>query len=126
MNGQSLNIMKEFLKPVKSETTESIFSIPNDIQYIELKIMFVLSIYVTNATRKPIKMRLIPSIIHSIVMIYLLSGDISPKLPTTFLVGNRCAAPHPNTINEPIYIKISPAIFAPPFHFIYIIDLLNP
>lgn len=44
---------------------------------------------VTSATRQPTKARLIPSPTHSIVMMRLLSWDISPKPRTTPLVGNR-------------------------------------
>jgi hypothetical protein len=46
----------------------------------------------------PIKISAIPSIIHSMVMILLLSTDISPNPETTDLVGKRWATPQ-NEIN---------------------------
>jgi hypothetical protein len=56
---------------------------------------------VTAATMAAIKMRHTPSMIHSIVMILLLSTDMSPNPLTTDRVGNRWAAPQTRRKAEP-------------------------
>jgi hypothetical protein len=56
-----------------------------------------------HAHNNPIKIKNIPSMIHSIVKIRLLSLDILPKLLITDLVGNKCAIPQIIVNDEPIY-----------------------
>jgi hypothetical protein len=53
------------------------------------------------ALTEPIKIRATPSIIHSIVIILLLSMDISPNPETTDLVGKRWAIPQNEMNAEP-------------------------
>jgi hypothetical protein len=59
-------------------------------------------IKVDPAHKTPIKIKKIPSIIHSIVMIRLLSVVISPKFLTTDFVGNKCAIPQIMVNIEPM------------------------
>ena len=101
INGQSLNAMNAFLYPVNNETSESAFKAPNDVQYTPRETRLFGSRYVTSAMRTPMNMRATPSVIHSIVMMRLLSSEISPKAETTFRVGNKWAMPQPNVKNEP-------------------------
>jgi hypothetical protein len=56
---------------------------------------------VTIALIDPIKIRAIPSTIHSMVIIRLLSTDISPNPETTDLVGKRWATPQNDITAEP-------------------------
>jgi len=108
INGQSLNAMNEFLNPVNNETMDKTFRAANEVQYTALETKLVRSRYVATATRRPIKIRATPSVIHSIVIMRLLSNEMSPKPRTTFRVGNRCAIPQPNSRNEPIYVRTAP------------------
>jgi hypothetical protein len=64
--------------------------------------MFSSPMYVTPATINPIKIIATPSIIHSIVIMFLLSADMSPNPLTTFAVGIRWATPHIKVTVAPI------------------------
>jgi len=83
-------------------------NIPADILYIRAETGFCEpAITVTRNTSRPMKHKVIPSDAHSIVIILVLSSDISPKPLTTDLVGMICAVPHIKIIAEPIYSRIS-------------------
>jgi hypothetical protein len=111
MIGHNLNAMNEFLKPVNSETTDNTFRTTMVLVYTAFERRDVPSKYVVIPTRRPMKIRATPSVIHSIVIMRLLSIEISPKPWTTLDVGNRCAIPQPNSNKEAAYIKIDATIF---------------
>ena len=76
------------LAPVNTERIAIMKSIPDEIQKIIRGISVEISPkIVTKRTKIPIKMKVIPSAIHSIVIMCLLSLEISPKPLTMFLVG---------------------------------------
>ena len=95
IKGHSLKGMKLILKPVNMETIARTRSSIDEIKYTALDKALKGSIKVTAATSKPMKNSDTPSTIHSIVMIRLLSGLMSPKLSTTDFVGNRISGLFP-------------------------------
>lgn len=96
-------------------------NIPADILYTRAETGFCEpAIAVTSNTSKPIKHKVIPSAAHSIVIILVLSSDISPKPLTTDLVGMICAMPHMKISAEPIYSRIS-TLSKPPENKLYAI-----
>jgi hypothetical protein len=101
IKGHSLNGRKLILNPVKNETKAKIRRTTTELRYIAKEIELVWSIAVTTTLMDPIKIRAIPSIIHSIVMIRLLSAEISPNPATTDFVGKRWAIPQNEMKAEP-------------------------
>ena len=98
--GHSLNGKKFTRNPVNTER----IAIENNIPIINVKTFFAnllfVSDFVTTMVNIPRKIKVNPSMIHSIVIISLLSKEISPKSSTTPAVGNRCAIPH-NRVSIP-------------------------
>jgi len=94
--------------PVNEVHIAMTINIPADIRYKRVETEFCEpTIAVISNTSRPIKHKVIPSAAHSIVIILVLSSDISPKPLTTDLVGMICAMPHIKIIAEPIYNEIS-------------------
>jgi hypothetical protein len=93
INGQSLYMKKEALKPVKREINDRVFKNPNVSQYTVLEIELSESMYVINPIRRPMKIRVAPSTIHSIVRTCRLSVARSPNPFTTGWVAARWAIP---------------------------------
>ena len=87
--GHSRNGRKLILNPVNRDMTDRIIRHPEEIMYTTVEMVFLGSIAVIKATRKPINIRATPSIIHSIAMIFRLSELISPKPRMIDFVGNR-------------------------------------
>lgn len=77
--GHSLNGRKLILNPVNNDMTVRIIRQADDDRYTAVDIMFCASIAVVIATRDPININAMPSIIHSMAMILRLSVLISPK-----------------------------------------------
>jgi len=69
--------MKSILNPVNKETTARIRRKHDAIIYVAIDMMLDGSINVTTATSTPTNIKAIPSIIHSIVIMFLLSWLIS-------------------------------------------------
>lgn len=91
------------LAPVKDERIAIITSTAEEIQKTIWGISVVTSPkIVTKITSVPIKMKVIPSAIHSIFIICLLSLDISPNPLTIDLVGKMWAIPQTIIKPEPI------------------------
>jgi hypothetical protein len=86
--------------------TDRVFSMTKTIPYTVLEITLVQSRKVTLKTTTAIKMRAAPSVIHSMVIILLLSVDMSPNPLTTDRVGNRWAMPQKSRRQDAIYSKI--------------------
>ena len=93
INGQSLKGKKSTLNPVNRDKT----AMENNMKAIErrtiLDNLLSVSILVTITVRSPRKISVMPSVIHSIFIIILLSNDMLPKSLTTFAVGKRCEMP---------------------------------
>ena len=100
--GHSLNGIKFTRNPVNTERTAIAIKIPA----IKVKTFFAnllsVSDHVTIVINNPIKIKAKPSKIHSIVIISLLSKEISPKSLTIPAVGNRWATPHTRVSNPEI------------------------
>jgi hypothetical protein len=91
--GHSLNGKHFILKPAKNKTTVRIRRQSAEILYTIVQIIFLGSITVTVAIIVPINISASPSVIHSIIIMFLLSALISPKSCTTFFVEKKCAKP---------------------------------
>jgi hypothetical protein len=89
MKGHNLKGRKRILNPVMNETTDRIFNTTTDNQYTTCETGLVKSVIVTAATRAPIKTRVTPSTIHSMVMTRLLSRDTLPNPRTMPAVAAR-------------------------------------
>jgi len=93
ISGQSLNGKKSTLNPVNKDK----MAMENNMKAIEIRTILdnLLSVsrLVTITVRSPRKIKVIPSVIHSILIIILLSNDMLPKSLTTFAVGKRCEMP---------------------------------
>ena len=89
ITGQSLKGRKLTLKPVIRETTDKTLSTIKQSQYMALETTFVWSMNVAAMMIAPMKISDTPSIIHSIVMILLLSLDIPPNPMTIDFVGKK-------------------------------------
>ena len=100
--GHNLYGKKLTLNPVKSEIIANTNKKTAVRRKTKLEIILSWFKKVDPAHKSPIKIRKIPSIIHSIVMIRLLSVVISPKPLTTDFVGNKCAIPQIIVIVEPM------------------------
>ena len=102
INGHNLKGKKSILNPVKNEI------IANTIKTVALSIKTKFEIMLSEPKKvapehkSPIKIKKTPSIIHSIVMICILSIVISPKPLTTDFVGNKCAIPQIMVNVEPM------------------------
>jgi hypothetical protein len=66
---------------------------------------------VTSSVSAPIKQSVNPSAIHSMMIIFLLSDEISPKFLTIDLMGIMWAMPHRKMIIAPVISRISSTIF---------------
>jgi hypothetical protein len=102
MTGHSLNGSKLILKPVNNETTARTKRHDVEIIYTAIETIFPDSMIVTVVTVIPMNIRATPSVIHSIMMIFLLSALIPPKPCTTFFVGKRCETPQNNGKADPM------------------------
>jgi len=87
--GQSLKGKKSTLNPVKRDTTASTIKILAEAKNTKAAVSEAASIKLTPKTTTPIKIKLTPSTIHSIAIMFLLSIDISPNPLTTDFVGKR-------------------------------------
>jgi hypothetical protein len=110
--GQSLKGRKLILKPVNNDTPANTTRHADEARYTAAEVMFFGSIAVTIATKAPTNISAIPSVIHSIAIIFRLSALISPKSRMTDFVGKRCETPQRNGRAAPTYIKISPFILS--------------
>jgi hypothetical protein len=94
MRGHSLKGRKFTPNPVNKDN----IAMENNIQIINMYTFFanllLVSVFVVTIVNIPRKIKANPSTIHSIVIISLLSDDISPKSRTTPAVGNKWAVPH--------------------------------
>lgn len=105
--GQILIGIIDVCAPVKRLNTAKTISIIADILYTIIETgVYLPPKIVTNSTSKPMKQRVRPSAIHSIVMIRLLSCDISPKPVTIDFVGTMWEMPHNVITAEPMYKSI--------------------
>ena len=90
ITGQSLNTIKFTLAPVNSERIVNPNKRIEQDRYTHCEdVLIPESIRLTSITNTPINMSVIPSIIHSIIIMFLLSLLISPKSFTTPLVAKR-------------------------------------
>jgi len=94
MTGHNLKGMKLILNPVNNEITDRRFKAKKQIHRMIKETLALRSIAATADTIAPINTRVTPSFIHSILMMFLLSFEISPKPFTTDTVGKRWAIPH--------------------------------
>ena len=62
---------------------------PDEVTYTAVETELLGSMAVTRATKKPVNIKVMPSIIHSIAIIFRLSELISPKPLTIDFVGKR-------------------------------------
>ena len=107
INGHNLNGKKAMLKPVNSDNT----AIENSINAHETNTTFTvvllsLFVIVSSTASSPINSNVSPSLIHSIRIILVLSGEIAPNPFTTEFVGNRWAIPQMIFSNPPITVSI--------------------
>lgn len=77
--GHNLNGVKSILKPVNMDTTARTRRKHDVVIYVAIEIVLTGSIKVIIATRTPTNINVTPSIIHSILIIFLLSWLISPN-----------------------------------------------
>jgi len=92
-NGHNLKGRNFTLKPVRNDIMASIMR-KTTIMIIRRLEIFLSGFNKVNVPiRNPVKIRVIPSIIHSMVIIRLLSSLISPNPRTTDAVGIRWAIP---------------------------------
>ena len=113
-NGQILMGMTEVLEPVNAVHIAILISIPAEILNTIRDTLFVVPPRILiKRTNKPIKQSVNPSATHSIIIIFLLSDEIVPKLLTIPLTGMIWAIPHPMMIIEPIYINKLASISQP-------------
>ena len=110
--GQSLKGRKLILKPVNNDTPANTTKHADEARYTTVEVMFFGSIAVTIATKAPTNISAMPSVIHSIAIIFRLSALISPKSRMTDFVGKRCETPQRNGSAAPTYIRISPFILS--------------
>jgi hypothetical protein len=110
--GHSLKGMKLILKPVKRETIERRLRATTEIEYTTTETAEVRSMTVAARTTEPMDIRAIPSVIHSMVMMRLLSSEIEPNPFTTDPVGKRWAIPHTMGSKDPIQRKTAFAMHA--------------
>ena len=106
--GHNLNGVNLILNPVKNDTTAISSRKPAEIMYVAVDVVLIGSIMVTVAIRMPTKISAIPSTIHSIRTMFLLSWLIDPKPRTTDFVGKRCATPQISASREPRKINAIP------------------
>jgi hypothetical protein len=93
ISGHNLKGKKFILNPVNNETTAKTIKQMDDTIYMADDTALKGSSIVIATTETPINIRVTPSVIHSIVMIFLLSELMSPNPRTTDLVGIRCEMP---------------------------------
>jgi len=84
---------KLILNPVNNETTANTTTYPEEVIYTAIEIEFWGSMTVTRATKKPVNIKAMPSITHSMAIMFRLSGLISPNPLITDFVGKRWAMP---------------------------------
>jgi len=97
-----LNGKKSILKPVKSESIDIADNITKVSIYTVLTtLLSEFLIIETIIVRRPKKIRVRPSLIHSILIMLTLSAEILPNPLTTLFVGNRCAVPQIIAKNPP-------------------------
>jgi len=108
MTGHNLNGVNLILNPVKNDTTAISSRKPAEIMYVAVDVGLIGSIRVTVAISMPTKTSAIPSTIHSIRTMFLLSWLIDPKPRTTDFVGKRCATPQMSASREPRKISAIP------------------
>ena len=108
MIGHNLNGVNLILNPVNKDTTAMTKRKPAEVMYVAIDKIFTGSIMVTMATRLPTNISAIPSTIHSIRTMFLLSWLIDPKPRTTDFVGKRCATPQMSASREPRKISAIP------------------
>jgi hypothetical protein len=90
MSGHSLNGKKSILKPVKTDNIDIASNIRKVTKYTALTILnSLLLIIVITIVKRPIKIKVRLSLIHSILIRLMLSGLILPNPFTTLPVGNR-------------------------------------
>jgi hypothetical protein len=107
INGHNLYGRKFTLKPVNKDNIAIEKRKTEDVIQTIPEVIFSLSpIIATDNTRAPVKINENPSVIHSILRIFLLSSEIFPNPLTTDFVGKRCAIPHIITDIDPIRSKI--------------------
>jgi len=121
--GHNLNTMKFTLAPVNSERIAKQKSNTEQEINTECETRFpppsIRDIIITN---NPTNISVNPSIIHSIVIMFLLSSLISPKSFTTPLVAKRWALPQTIVKIAPTIIRIMFTIkLVPHFSIIYIL-----
>jgi hypothetical protein len=90
ISGHSLNGKKSILKPVKTDNIDIASNIRKVTKYTALTTLnSLLLIIVITIVKRPIKIKVRLSLIHSILIRLMLSGLILPNPFTTLPVGNR-------------------------------------
>ena len=107
ITGHNLNGKKSILKPVNIDNTDIASNITNESIYTDFTMRLLLLLRrVTIITSNPTKIKVKLSLIHSMVIIRILSVLISPNPFTTEAVGNKCAIPQRIVTKPPIWICI--------------------
>jgi hypothetical protein len=110
ITGHSLKGKKCTLNPVSKDMNAIMIRHIEVKRYMTVDAVPVGSRAVMVMTVRPRKIRVTPSIIHSIEIIRWLSSEMSPNPRTTDLVGIRCAIPQSKDKPPPIYIRLCPFI----------------
>lgn len=119
--GHILTGIIDVLTPVKRDTTDNITrkTAAALITNIETGLRISIKIVIMSTSR-PMNINVNPSLIQDMVIMSLLSLEISPKPLTIAFVGYRCPIPHKVITIEPIYKNTVFAILFsfPIFNFI--------
>ena len=91
--GHNLNGRNLILNPVNTEMTARTIRNPDELRYTMLETMLLGSMAVAIPTNRLTNIRAMPSVIHSMAIIFRLSGLISPNPLITDFVGKRWAMP---------------------------------